>query len=342
MKRITITIFLLLFSIGLKAQLNTQLLYNTWIKVKVTYNNNKPLVYANTFKYSYAKYIFRSDGKAAIKPHYSSDLLNDTFLINDSAIIVDAASGFQLNKFKIAKLSADSLILIGDNGSGLDSANAWKIYLIPQTVFQQTHKFQPDEYNITAKGDTIYNESPFVHPDFMGGEDFSIYIQNQISNTVFMNQQQGHFLATLIVNKAGGVDSLKIVNGINTDFDKAFMKSFAKCQAFWKPAILLGKAVNTKVTVKYNYWGADVMEPGMRLNENADDALNEGKFEIALHYYEESLTYLPDDISNIYKAALCKLALGRTDGVCEALAKVNHSGTMIVDELIGLVCNNKN
>lgn len=331
-------LLLLLSSFSLKAQLNTQLLYNTWIKVKATYNNDKPIEYATAFKYSYTKYTFSSNGKVGINMAYSSNSLANSFLTNDSVILVSSSLGYELNRFKIMKLTADEMILVQGNGADFNQPGAWKIYLVTQDAFQRSHKFQSDEYSLMANRDTVYNESPYIYPEFTGGDSFQHYMQEQIRKTVLMDQQEGHFIATFIVNKTGGIDSLKILNGINADFDKAFQKSFVKSQTLWKAAMLHGKAVSVKVSLDLKYFTSDKMMPAMRMNTDADNALWAGKYDIALHYYEQSLTYVPDDMSNIYKSALCKLALGRTDGVCEALVQINRSGTMIVDELIGLVC----
>ncbi len=341
MKRITICIILSILTSGLKAQINSQLLYNTWVKVKVTYNDDKPLVYSNIFKYSYAKYIFKSDGKAGINTGYLSNAANNTFLINDSAIVISSPGGFEMNRLKILKLTTDELVLEQRGKAGFDQPDALKIYLVSQGAFQRSHKFQSWEFSTIANGDTVYNESPVVYAEFTAANNFQDYVRSQIQASI--NQEQGHFMATFIVNKTGKIDSLKIVNGISADHDKLFLKIFAKNQAFWKPALLGGKPVNVKVTVKIDHWGSDMVIPSMRFTEEANSALEAGKFDIALHYYEQSLSYVPTDVTNSYKSALCKLALGRTDGVCEALVQINQSGVMIVDELIGLVCKvNKN
>lgn len=338
MKRYILFISLLLAASHTKAQINPQLLYNTWIKVKATYNNDKPIEYINIVKYSYVKYIFTNSGHNGINVGYTALSANNQFLINDSLITVTTPSGYPLNKFKIVKLSADELVIIQDDGSGFDKPDAWKFYLIPEKKFQNTHRFQPDEFSVMANGDTLYNVSQYVYPKFGVDNDFQYEAQKNISASVSMDSQEGHFLATFIVTKNGTVDSLKILNGINPDFDKAFLRFFTKNLSNWKPATLAGKPVNVKNKITFNYTTSDKMIPIERARANAVQALQQRNFEIALHYYEEILTYTPDDYETLYKATLCKLALGRTDGTCEALAKVNGSTIMMVDELISLVC----
>ena len=341
MKRITILILLLLFTANLRAQINDQLIYGTWIKVKVTYNDDKPLVYANIFKYSYAKYIFTSTGKVGINTGYETTVANNSFLTNDSTLIINSPLGFKMNEFHIAKLTGDELVLVQDNGDGYDKPDAWKIYLIPEKTFQKIHPFKNTDITIMANGDTVYKESPYIYATSTADGGFQNYMQNNISKAASMDGQEGNFKADFIITKTGKVDSLDIINGINPDYQKAFLKFFAKCQLNWQPALLNDKPVNVRMRIMFNYFTSDKMTPAMHLTTDAENAFKQGQYDIALHFYEESFQYRPDDIESIYKSTLCKLALGKADGVCDDLQKINASGTMIVDELINLVCTAK-
>jgi hypothetical protein len=342
MKKIQFIILFVFICAGVKAQINYQNLYGNWIKVKVTYNNDKPLVYGNTFKYSYCKYTFTSDGKLGFNAIYFTSNLDKRYLKSDSILTITNSTGVKINEYLIAKLTADQLVLIQDAGSGYDKPDAMKLYFISEAAFQKAHKVERPDISIMANGDTLYNESPFIYPTFnANGQDIQTYLQEQIRKSVSMDNREGHFRATFIVSKTGSIDSLKIISGIAPDYDKAFMKCFAKCPANWQPATLQGKPVNVKVTLKFNYFTSDKMMPFMRLTDEANKALNNGDYTIAIHYFDQASEYVPDDITNLYKATLCKLVSGKSDGVCDALQKINSSGLMIVDELINIVCKPK-
>lgn len=332
-KTILITLLVLVFT-GLKAQINESYLKGSWVKIKTTLNSNTELPDIYAIKYSYVKYTFTAPGKIGISTLYNTTGIINDFYLNDSVLVTNNKYGI-LNELKIIKLTANELVVVQKGEKGFNDPYALKFYLIPETDFQRKGVFTTHDISKLATGDTVYNESPKVYATFNGGDEIQTYLTKA---GISMDQQEGHFKSSFIVMKTGEVDSLKILNGINADYDKQFVKWFTKNKKSWTAAKLNGKPVNVKMIKEMRYFTSDRMQPYFRYNTSADNALNQGNYRGALFFYDQALTYLPDNIDDIYKRAACKIILGATNDLCDDMAKIKASGAMLVDELIDKYC----
>jgi hypothetical protein len=337
MKKASFIFFILLHTICLKAQINTSNIYNTWVKVKTTYNDGGELPNVLIQKYSYTKYKLSNSGIINITIKYSGKGSDNKFFVIDSVLSVTSLDNNPVNELRVVKLTADEMVLSQKGATGADEASAFRFYFIPESVFQKKSKFAADEISTLATGDTVYQESPKVYAEFKGEESFQSFLSDRSEGTN-MDGQEGYFKASFIVLKSGMVDSVKILNSINSDYDKQYIKWFNKNKKNWLPAMLNGKPVNIKRIEEIRYFTSARTQPVMRFNNNAYAALTEGNYEKALYYYNQALTYMPDNTEDMYKRAACKIALGITDGLCNDLIKVKATGTLLMDELVDKYC----
>lgn len=335
MKKTIVIALLLLAGITLKAQINQQLIYGSWIKVKVTFTDNVELPNIVMRKYSYTRYTFSKTGKINIATVYNTYDSENNFGISDNIITVTNSAGYVMHEMRIDTLTADELILTDKGEEGFNDPQTLKTYFIPEVVFQRRAKFNTNEIGKLANGDTVYTESPKVYAKFKGSQNMQAYLSAQ---NVSMEGQEGYFKASFIVSKTGMVDSFKIISGINNDYDKAAVKWFNKNKKNWLPAILNGKAVNVKRIQEARYFTSARIEPTFRLDNDLKDALVQGNYQLALYFYNKALKILPDNITYIYCRAACKIVLNDADGLCDDLAKVQASGTMLLDGLIDKYC----
>jgi len=337
MKYILITIFLFI-TVNTYAQFKSDQFYGTWVKTKVTYKDGSGLGDDDPLKYAYVRYTFSPPNKIDLALAYDETGGKYSFSVNDNELTIKTTSGYFINSFHIETIR-DTLILLQYGNQGQDDPYTLKYYLVPEKVYKNSILLKPRDIYSTKTGDTIYNESPKIYPTYKG-KVFQTDMYSGIAETIGMNNRTGHFVAIFTVFKSGMADSLKILQGIDDDFNKRFIKIFDRCRKNWSPATLNGHPVNVEMKVFLTYLTSDAVLPANRYIDEAKNAYSNRKFDLASHFYDLALKADPGNRSALYRQGLCKIILGDKAGACENWNKIRElGGSPESDAMLEKFCN---
>mgnify|MGYP003579415588 CR=1 FL=1 len=121
-------------------------------------------------------------------------------------------------------------------------------------------------------------------------------------------------MVSFIINKQGGIDSLKTIKSMGPKFEEMFEKSFRKTQNMWTPAYLNRKPVSVLRYFRIRYYGSI---GDFFLEQNANANYLEQQFEKALPLLKKVLEIRNDALDVIYKIGICKFVAGDQTGACE-------------------------
>jgi len=336
MKAICI-IALTLLTGGASAQNFSKNIFNIWVTAQVTYPNGASLPDANPLKYLYIKYKFSQPDRLNIATAYFENGSDRLFEINGNSLVIKSPEGGYINSYRIESLK-DTLVLLQAGPNGFDDDDALKFYFVPETKFQNYLPLGPDDI-VSIKGqDTIYKQSRKIYATYKG-RSFQQAIYDGIRTRTSMDGRAGNLTATFVVSKTGLIDSVRILEGIDTKFDNLFIKIFNQQRRNWKAAMLQGNPVSVQMSVNLGYSTSATAIPAVLAEQKAIEAYNRSDYELAMYYYDKALANAPNDKDNLYKRGLCKLMLGNKDGACADWNKVKSLGsTPSVDELLQKYC----
>lgn len=149
----------------------------------------------------------------------------------------------------------------------------------------------------------------------------------------------GKLQATFIVDGMGKADSLKIIEGINPTYDKAYTKIFYAAKNNWKPAMKNGKPVRVLMHQEMKYLTSEQGVPNFFNAQKANRAYHEKDYETALYYYNLALDTRPDELSDLYRRGICKQILGNLAGACSDWKQVRALKSDIADAVLAKYCN---
>ena len=222
---------------------------------------------------------------------------------------------------------------------GFDDPTAWRYTFTSETSYQNSLALKPGDIYAATATDTIYKENTKVYANYQG-DSFQKYIYNSMEsgNADYMTGKSGHLVASFIVSKTGVADSLKILESINTDFDKRFTKAFNKAKKDWKPAILNGKYVRVQMFVYLTYGTFGPAFSADQYTKKANTAFKQNDYKAALYYYDQALSNVSFDKENLYNRGVCKKMLGNLPGACEDWKKLKELGGDQADALLEKYC----
>jgi hypothetical protein len=290
------------------------LLYGNWIKTRLTYQNGKELNDDDTRKFEYLKFSFTHDSKFSLA--YNYDYRGDSFpfVLNGDTLQYGA------NLVHIDKLTKDSLIFTQWINDKFDNPNCLKYYFAAELVYQKAISLTANDVVSVNQTDTLYRASEKIYAGFKDYEGF-----RQLASTALKDLQKQtpintHFLAVYTINKAGEAENLKIMNGINPDFDKQFTRLFEKNKKNWTPAFYNGKAVKVQMKAELYFTDFSKYSVYQRYAQLGTDAMYKGDFNLALFNFDKALkNYAEGDL--YYKMALCQIMLGNIDEACSDMLK---------------------
>lgn len=310
-------------------------LYQSWVSCKITYKDGSPLPDDNVQKYMYMKYTFSKPDNfnlSTINYELGTTL---SFEMDNKMLILKTPEGGFVNSFKIKRWE-DTLILQAAGRKGFESADALLYYFVPERMLQNALPLQPDDIFSVKGKDTVYKEGKKVH---------AVYTNSSFTDDLYkgvkgsMEGRSGHLTATFLVNKKGFADSLRILEGIDADYDAHFVKSFNSTKRNWKSATLNGQPVAVQMLVQLRYYTSATILPAYLSSQKAKSAYQQQDYELALYYYDEALKSEPADKESLCQRGLCKLKLGNQAGACADWNAAKALGsTPIVDNLIQKFC----
>jgi hypothetical protein len=337
MKFSLVALFCLL-SISSYAQINTDNIYKTWVVSKVTYKDGSPLADDNPLKYAYIKYGFGYPDKFSPSITFSEKGTERTFEIKKGLLQLKSSEGFVINTQKIEELD-DKLIVLQAGYGGFDDPSSLLFTYIPENVYQENIKLNYSNIQSIYGHDTTYVECPKIYASYKG-DSFVSYMYKGISDHINMHNRTEHLFATFIVSKNGVADSLELIQGIDPEFDKRFIKVFNQAKYDWKPAVLNGKYVNVLMKVDLRYSTTETMMPAYFAGQKGLEAYNNKNYKVAEYYYGKALETEPSDKEYLYRRGMCKLLLGNKAGACEDWNKAKSLGSSgTIDAVLDKFCN---
>lgn len=332
-----IFLILSLVSALCSAQIKSADLSGSWVAGKVNFLSGDDLPDENVLKYTYVKYTFSMPDKMYFSSVYhtlGSELL---FELRGNKLLVKSSVGFVMNTLKIMELTKTKLVLVSSDANGsLESPTAIQYTFYPEPLVQRSLALNPNDIYKINGTDTVFNSSQKIYALFKGA-DFSDYISYEL-NKVDVHVKTGTLQATFIVNASGRADSLKIIQGINANYDKAYTKVFYAAQNKWKAATHNGKTVNVLMHQEKKYFTSEEVIPSIFNTQKANAAYGEKNYEVALYYYDLSLKDRPDDKENFYRRGICKQMLGNFSGACSDWKKVQELNSDLADSLLAKYC----
>ena len=319
------------------AQVNVQSLIGSWVATKVTFLDGTELPDDNLIKYTYVKYTFRQPDKlnaAGVYNMYGTALL---FEVKDNLIYFKSTVGSFLNVLQVVEMGQNNLVLLQRGRNGFDDPESLKYYFTRETTFQNTLPLSANDILSARPGDTVYKMSPKIYALYKG-ESFATYLSENIGHGYYMHNRGGHLVASYRVSKNGVADSLKIIEGIDPDFDKYFTGAFNSARKDFTAAKLNGKYVNVRMLVELRYGVGDIAIPASFNSQSANTAYNAKAWDVALYYFDLAMAGLPFDRNNLYKRGMCKLMLGNTAGACADWKKIKELGGTEADTVLAKYC----
>lgn len=307
-------------------------LLGKWVKTSLTYFNGDELSDANSLKYNYTKYDFRGDNTLWISSSYDSEGMKNFFEIKGNMIYLKTSAGYPLNKFKIDKVTADSLIIYESDESYNENPYALKYKFVNEQYFIDHLPLEPKDVYLVTATDTIYNVSQKIHPKF-AGIDLNDFFSRELGNK--KKPKDGLHLVSFIISKKGGIDSLKTLKTMGPKFEEMFEKSFKKTQNMWTPAYLNGKPVSVLRYCRIRYYG-DI--GNFFLEQNANALYQNQEFDKALPLFKQVFEIRKDDTELMYKIGICKLVAGDADGACKDWNTAKELGNTAVIPLLKKYC----
>lgn len=336
--KLSLTFFFILLSLSLSAQINPDNIWGNWVKTKITYPDGIELPDDMDVKYSYVKYCFSRPDKIMISQSFNENSKPLDFGLYLNQLEIHVTPRFS-NNLRIEKLTNTELILVQKNPDGSEDQNSFKYYFTAEKTLQNSMIITPNDILSTKAGDTIYKENPKIYAVYKINESFHSYLTDGTRNIVNMDGRTGHFKASFIISKTGIADSLKILESIDPDYDRALTKVFNKAKKSWNPATLNGKPVTVQRVMQISYSTSQQMMPNMEYSAKANEAFAEKDYKTAMHFYDRALESMPGNTENLYRRAICEIALNNQSAACEDLQKIKATGSSTADVLIAKYCH---
>lgn len=329
------TAFLLVIALDGYAQ--SKKLEGSYVATKVIYQNGEELEDANVLKYTYTKYTFGPSGQLNVSTAYEEKGSPFKYAVNRDRFTIKSTTGSVLNVMKILELSPAKLVLVSGSVNGLDDPYAIKYTFHNEQLVQHTMPLTSGDIHSVRGADTVFQSGQKVYPVFVGNS-FRDYIYGKLDEKK-LGVSKGVLISTFIVDENGSPGSLKIIQGINPEFDAAYIKAFHSSIGQWQPATFNGKKVKVMMKQTLKYSTVEETMPAYFDTQKGNAAYNAGDFETALYFYNEVIERLPEEIIALYRRGICRLALGNQAGACEDWSAIKELGSPMADELLLKYCN---
>lgn len=335
MKPIYSIILLFLFSTTNAQSIHK--IYGTWVKTKITYNDGRSLSIEDVLNYTYIKYKFTPNGKFNVSIAYNESGKENEYTINNNYLILKSPEGGLINSYHI-KAFNDTLILVQQGEQGDTDASLLKYYFVKEEAYQGAIALSPADIYSVKGSDTIYKESPKIYASY-NGVSFLNYVYAGISDRINLDGRVAHLVASFIVSKRGIADSVKIIEGVDNEFNNRFLKVFSQAKKDWRPGILNGKPVSVKMMIELLYSTSDTTIPAQFATQSANKAYLNKDYETALYYYDLALKSTPNDKENLFKRGMCKFNLGSKAAACEDWNKaMTLRGSIDIESILEKYC----
>lgn len=307
-----------------------QNIIGSWVKISATYKNGDELPLNHPMNQIYFRLDFTVKGKA----YKTTVPLEKGYMFDYSLNGHNLKIGF-IN-YKISEILTDTLILIEEGPNGFDNS-AIKYSLIRENIYQQGLPLK-DESIIAREFDTVYIENEKIRAKFKREESFHEFLRQNILEYSKVISTDNFFMATFIINKNGGIDSIEIHKGINKRFDKQFIKAVNKTSGLWEPAKFDNKNVNILHTETFKFVSNPNFEKQYFNYRDGVIAMQREKFDSAIKHFNLTLSSDPDDIDALYQRGICFYKLNLLDKACADWQKIKDLKSKRADNLLLKFC----
>lgn len=332
-------LLLILFSlltVRSAAQQGKQELYGSWVKTKITYANGDELPEEDPVKCGYLKLIFAKPNMMGLTNLYNNRSTSFSFDISNGDILMKSPEGVVVSKFHILSLTNKKLVLLRLGFPAAD--NSFRYSFVREEAFQNSLPLTSFNIFMIRHNDTIYSECPKMYASCRRG-DFPQFLNVYIENDKYIRDKNIRFLAIFTVSKDGVADSVKILQGIDPDFDKQFVKAFNKTRKRWEPAVLNGKKVAVEMSVHLGHYTTNQVVAEMDYSAKANNAYRQMDFKAALYFFNEGLKLDPQNITELFERGICEEMLGDMSDACQDWRKVKELGGMEADGVLAKYCD---
>lgn len=313
-------------------------LAGSWIAGKVSYLSDEELPDENLLKYTYVKYTFSLPDRINVSGIYYDLGTEHRFELKGNRLLIKSNAGYVMNTLRILESTKDKLVLVSASGDrNFESPTALKYTCYSEPLIQKNKPLGPDDIFRVQGTDTIFRSGQKIYAQF-DGPIYEEYISYELYKKD-IKVRNAELLTTFIVDASGKADSLRIIQGINPKYDKAYTQIFNAAKNKWKPAMHNGKPVRVLMNQRMKHFPSEEMVPNHFNTRKANTAYNNKDYERALYYYDLALETRPEDYDDLYRRGICKQMLGNIDGACSDWNKVKSLGSKIADELLIKYCH---
>ena len=339
-KKISIKVLVLVFiTTSVRSQSFHVDILGDWIKTQVTFINGEELPDHKEIKHNYIRYTFEPQNKLFIGFVFDSKGTAFSYRISNNILETINEYGFIINSFLIERLDSVTMVLVQKGIDGFDESECIRYYFQKENLYQKSLPLRAEDIVSINRKDTLFRASEKVHAKFKGQVSFHKFLTENIpeySNVVASNN---YFLVTFIVRKNGEVDSVRVLEGINKNFEKQFLKAFNKARKNWIPAQFNGLNVDVLMSEEFKFVSGSKFLPHYQFGEKGKRAMDAKDYVAALYYFEKSLEKVPDASDILFHRAICRLKLGNRELACEDFEKLKSLREYSVEKLIDENCN---
>lgn len=312
-------------------------LNGSYVATKVTYLSDDELPEVNILKYTYLKYTFSNPNQIHISGVYYEKGNPYLFAIRGNHLFIKSEAGAVINTMKIMENTADKIVLVHSPANGsLEDPWAIKYTLYSEELLQRSMQLSSDDIFSIKGTDTIFKSGQKIFAQFEG-PSFQSYIYEKIRKKK-KDVKNGELLSTFIIDANGRPDSLRIIQGINPNFDAEYIKAFNSARNMWKPANYNGKSVKVLMNQSLKYSNSEQTIPAYFHSQKANAAYINQDYQLALYYYDKALAVRNDDVENLYRRGICKQMLGNLKGACSDWGKIQLMGKNTANALLLKYC----
>ncbi|WP_238387135.1 energy transducer TonB [Sphingobacterium olei] len=316
-------------------------LVGNWIKVNTKYLDGAALEEQHPMKYSFLKYSFKPGGKAAIVTDFLSEGSFHPYDLKNSTLEISTTYGAKV-KLKIAYLTKDSLLVIQEGPLGRNDPGSLSITFVRNDHLQKISEWGATDYISTKSKDTIYKASHKIYPVFSNPDGFKNSLQKNMKSfekyMLSSAKDKGLFFATFVVTKSGAIENIKIIQGMDEQFNKEFIAACKKTEKKWTPAYYNNKPVDSQVTLEINFDFLTQFLSDQSYIYYAMRQLEKGNFENAITYFDKMLSLNPKNEKALIFRGECYLKLNDPQTACEDFRILKNLGFDSGEALLQKYC----
>ncbi len=146
--------------------------------------------------------------------------------------------------------------------------------------------------------------------------------------------------ATFTVSSKGIVENIKIVDGINQEYDRFIIQIIQATSGKWRPGMINGKRESEEITIWINIYNGNKLKKSLSESIQKSKQLIENReYKKAIKYLDIALTYNRFSIKAIELKIIALKELGKTQDACKLLIESSKYYSERINHLIEDNCD---